>query len=201
LFEILEVDAPRRQRVAIKPQHRAYRLQLNGGRISERHKATLFPPRLFLKFEIRISKSETIFQIQKDSKESTKPQSEFEFVWNIWSFDHLILFRVSDFVLRIYRLSLGALLPLFARHLFLSMDYFAYFAFFAVNFLVHSGKIVATTSSRPCCTWGSSVIPQVIATWQARRGAMPSLINRPAYISTRVLAPSLIPCSRRFRTL
>jgi len=42
------------------------------------------------------------------------------------------------------------------------------------------GKIAVTTSSRLRCTCGSSVMPQVTATWQARRGAMPSLISRPA---------------------
>src|SRR6266536_2986486 len=55
-------------------------------------------PSLFPKFEIRISKSETIskFEILK-----FKTQVRFEIVWNIGSFCHLILFRASDFVLRI----------------------------------------------------------------------------------------------------
>ena len=55
---------------------------------------------------------------------------------------------------------------------------FVNFVSFVVKFSY--GKIAATTSSRLRCTCASSVIPQVTATWQARRGAMPSLINRPA---------------------
>ena len=55
---------------------------------------------------------------------------------------------------------------------------FVTFVSFAVELIY--GKIAATTSSRLHCTWASSVMPQVTATWQARRGVIPSLINRPA---------------------
>src|SRR6266545_8343548 len=54
--------------------------------------------RLFPKFEIRISKSETISKLEILE---SKTQVRIEFVWNIGSFCHLILFRASDFVLRI----------------------------------------------------------------------------------------------------
>ena len=63
------------------------------------------------KFEIRISKSETISKLEIFEIVKSKTQVRIEVVWH-WGF--LILFRASDFVLRIYCLSLGGLCA-FAR--------------------------------------------------------------------------------------
>jgi hypothetical protein len=53
------------------------------------------------KFEIRISKSETISKFEIFEIVKSKTKVRVEFVWNIGSFCYSILFRASDFVLRI----------------------------------------------------------------------------------------------------
>jgi hypothetical protein len=60
------------------------------------------------KSEIRISKFETNETLKSEIQNS---ESENELVWNFALFDHWNLFRISDFVFRIFFLLQGYFLP------------------------------------------------------------------------------------------